>query len=363
MVRRRDPVEQASDESRDLYDVSTWEPRSTVDRLSYGIYTAINYTLRTIVVLVALLITLALLGQPIVLVLEDPALGVFFGLAAVPAAILAVFIWYTDITTNEPLHLLVATFVLAVLFATFAAVVNGGLGPYFRSIPVIGTALFFYLIVGPVEESVKALAVRMFAYRSDSFDAVIDGAVYGAVAGLGFAAIENAIYISRTVAAAEAEVGTLAAATGIATVRALVGPGHVIYSAIAGYYLGLAKFNRQHAGPIVVKGLLVAAFVHATYNVTVGIVPNIIAAWYPVPFGLAFIGYVVVYDLAIGYYLYRKIARYRRTYRSVRDDTGAPPESELTEFEPPTASVAPDSSLENRDLEPPDDRGESGKGP
>ncbi len=332
MQPRRDPVERASDEESDLYDVSTWEPRSTVDHFSYTLYNGINYGLRAIVLLVALVITIALLSQPAVLVLDEPLLGVFFGLSIVPAALLAGFIWYTDITTNEPLGLLVATFLLAVLFATFAAVVNSVTGPWLQAIPLVGTILFFYLIVGPVEEAVKLLAVRVFAFRSDSFNAVIDGAVYGAIAGLGFAAIENAIYISGTVA--EAQVGTFTAATGITTVRALVGPGHVIYSAIAGYYLGLAKFNPQYAGPLVVKGLLVAAFVHGTYNVTVTTIPAEIAAAYPVGPGLAFVGYVIAFNLAIGYYLYRKIARYRRTYRGARDDIGEP-KSELTEFDPP----------------------------
>ncbi|WP_440770759.1 PrsW family intramembrane metalloprotease [Natronorubrum sp. DTA28] len=333
MDQRRDLVERADEQSRDLQEVSTWEPRTVVDRLACVIYDAINYGLQTIVLAVALGITLLLLVQPAVLVLEDPSLSLFFGLSVVPAALLAGFIWYTDITSSEPLSLLVATFVLAVLFATFAAVVNSTVGPVLQAIPVIGTVLFFYLIVGPVEEAVKLLAVRVFAYRSDTFDAVIDGAVYGAIAGLGFAAIENAIYIASTVATAE--VGTITAATGIATVRALVGPGHVIYSAIAGYYLGLAKFNPEHAGPLVAKGLLIAAFVHATYNTTVGIVPGLVAETYAVSFELAFVGYVILFDLVVGYYLYRKIARYRRTYRAVREDTGAPPNPELTEFDPP----------------------------
>ncbi|QSX00204.1 PrsW family intramembrane metalloprotease [Haloterrigena alkaliphila] len=335
MSRKRDPVEAASDESTDLYDVSTWEPRSRLDRVSNSVYNVIRYGLQGIVLLVAVAITIALLVQPAVLVLEEGsvAVAVFFGLSVVPAALLAALIWYSDVTTQEPLGLLVATFVLAILFATFAAVVNSLVGPSIRAVPVVGSILFFYLIVGPVEEGVKLLAVRFFAYRSDAFDAVIDGAVYGAVAGLGFAAIENTIYIGSTIA--QADVGTLTAATGITTVRALVGPGHVIYSAIAGYYLGLAKFNPGRGGPIVVKGLLIAAFIHGTYNVTVGIVPSVVTELTPIPFGAAFIGYVVLFDAVIFAFLYRKIARYRRVYRAVRDDTGSDPRSELTEFDPP----------------------------
>ncbi|SER24322.1 PrsW family intramembrane metalloprotease [Natrinema salaciae] len=338
MQRRRDPVERADertgDGSRDLYDVSTWEPRSIVDLLAYSLYNAVSYGFRALILLITIAITLSLLVSPAALVLEDPFLGVFFALSVVPAGLLAAYIWYADITTSEPLPLLVATFLLAILFATFAAVVNSITQPLFGA-GFVGSLLFFYLIVGPVEETVKLLAVRVFAYRSTSFNAVIDGAVYGAVAGLGFAAIENAIYIGRVVGEADPEAGLLVTASGIATVRALAGPGHVIYSAIAGYYLGLAKFNRDHAGPIVLKGLLVAAFVHGTYNVTVGFVPGVLTAVLPLGYGIAFVGYVIVYDAAIAYYLYRKLARYRRTYQTVTSDVDGDSRPELTEFEPP----------------------------
>ncbi|TMT87749.1 PrsW family intramembrane metalloprotease [Haloterrigena sp. H1] len=336
MQRSRDPVEQAEEQRGDgpvdLYDISTWEPRSTVDLLAYTLYNTVSYGLRALVLLTAIAITVSLLVSPAAIVLEDPFVAIFFGLSVVPAGLLAAYIWYADITTSEPLGLLVATFLLAVLFATFAALINS------LSQVVLGFGsgvLFFYLIVGPVEETVKLLAVYVFAYRSSSFTAVIDGAVYGAVAGLGFAAIENALYISRVIGEANPEVNVFVTASGIATVRALAGPGHVIYSAIAGYYLGLAKFNREYAGPIVLKGLLVAAFVHGTYNVTVGIVPDILAAYLPIGFGIAFVGYVICYDLAIGYYLYRKLARYRRAYRAISDDSDDISQPELTEFEPP----------------------------
>lgn len=334
MSPQRDPIERSASDGSDLYDVSTWEPRSTVDRLAVWLSRWINYGFRGIVLSVAALITLSLLVSPALLVAEEPFLGVFFGLSVVPALALAAYIWSADITTNEPLPLLVGTFVLAILFATGAALGNAVGGTLLRSIPVVGMVLFFYLIVGPLEELVKLLAVRVFAFRSDSFDAVIDGTVYGAIAGLGFAAIENVVYISGVAAEIDGGASLLTAATGIATVRALVGPGHVIYSAIAGYYLGLAKFNPDHAGPLVVKGLLVAAFFHATYNSTVQIAPDVITAATGIASGLAFVGYVVAYDLVVGYYLYRKIARYRRVYRKHRVGDGDHA-TELTEIDPP----------------------------
>ncbi|MFB6192264.1 MAG: PrsW family intramembrane metalloprotease, partial [Haloarculaceae archaeon] len=209
----------------------------------------------------------------------------------------------------------------------------------------------------PVEETVKLLAVRLLPYRDSSFDAVLDGAVYGAAAGLGFATIENALYITRNLGGgggggegAVAALGAVGLATvpglavglerligniigaggGITAVRALAGPGHVIYSAFAGYYLGLAKFNPDRAGPIAVKGLLVAAFIHATYNTLVSVVPGIVLAFVPgVSQLVVFFGFVVVYDGVFGLLLVRKIARYRRAYTAVTGD-GDPDGTDIT---------------------------------
>ncbi|MFB6129325.1 MAG: PrsW family glutamic-type intramembrane protease, partial [Salinigranum sp.] len=109
---------------------------------------------------------------------------------------------------------------------------------------------------------------------------------------------------------------------------------HVIYSAFAGYYLGLAKFNRRQAGPIVVKGLLIAAFIHATYNTTVGLGTTLIGAATGLPDLGAFLAYVLLYDGFFAVLLLRKIHRYSRTYRAARaPDAGEALHSEPTEFE------------------------------
>jgi RsiW-degrading membrane proteinase PrsW (M82 family) len=315
MATEQDPVQREGDGSEDLYDIATWEARSRLDAASVFIYNAGRFVLRWIVILLAfaiLLAQLALGGLGAALV--DLPITVFVALSIVPALLLAGYVRYADVTTAEPLSLMVATFALGVLFAGFAGVLNSVTGPAFRSIPVIGTVLFFYLIVGPIEETVKLLAVRLYAFRDGRFDAVVDGAVYGAMAGLGFATIENAIYIAGQVNDPMVT-NVLTAGGGIAPLRALAGPGHVIYSAIAGYYLGLAKFNPERAGPIVVKGLLIATLIHATYNTLSAVVPGLVSLFIPgIPPILAFLGFVLLYDTVFGYYLYRKLARYRAAY-------------------------------------------------
>ncbi|MEF8780142.1 MAG: PrsW family intramembrane metalloprotease [Haloferacaceae archaeon] len=356
MTSRSDPIQSAVEDDRDLYDVATWEERTSLDGLAVALYWLFVRGAKLAVVLTAALILLSIgvLGA-----VSEPPVALLTLLSAIPALGLAGYVWYSDVTTSEPLSLLVATFLLSVLTATFAAVVNGLAEGLFAPLGGAGLVLFFFLVVAPVEETVKLLAVRLYAYTDRRFDAVIDGAVYGAVAGLGFAAIENSLYITRNVDLADLALGTALVGAGdwIVGIRALAGPGHVVYSAYAGYYLGLAKFNPENRGPIVIKGLLIAAVIHATYNTTAGIGTGLIAALTGLPFLWAFALFVFAYQGVFGGLLLRKLWRYRRAYletnsaspESDREEPVRPePESEL-EGEPetePESELEPESDLE-----------------
>jgi RsiW-degrading membrane proteinase PrsW (M82 family) len=335
MPSRSDPVESRADDDRDLYDIATWEERTSLDGLSVALYWLITRSAKALIVLVALAGLLLILGSFGLGLIFDSTVAMLVGLSAVPALGLAAYVYVSDVTTGEPLSLLVATFLLSILTATFAAVLNSLAQPYFEPFGFVGLVIFFFVVVGPVEETVKLLAVRLYAYTDDRFDAVIDGAVYGAIAGLGFVVIENLVYIAQTVELAELTFGfdALGAGDGIAAIRALAGPGHVIYSAFAGYYLGLAKFNPANRGPIVVKGLIVAAVIHALYNTLVGPITTAISALIGLPRIFALFLFVVAFQGAFGYILLRKIWRYRDAYLDTRDAVDSTVTPELTEFE------------------------------
>ncbi|ACM55648.1 PrsW family intramembrane metalloprotease [Halorubrum lacusprofundi] len=335
MPSRSDPVESRADDDRDLYDIATWEERTSLDGLSVALHWLITRSAKAIVVFVALLGLLAILGSFGLGLVFDPAVGMLVGLSAIPALGLAAYVYVSDVTTGEPLSLLVATFLLSILTATFAALLNSVAQPYFQPFGFPGLVLFFFAIVGPIEESVKLLAVRLYAYTDDRFDAVIDGAVYGAIAGLGFVVIENLVYIAQTVDLGELSlsIATLGAGDGIAALRALAGPGHVIYSAFAGYYLGLAKFNPGNRGPIVVKGLIIAAAIHALYNTLVGPVTTVLSVATGLPQLVSLFVFVLLFQGAFAYVLLRKLRRYRDAYLETRDAVDPDVKPEMTEFE------------------------------
>jgi RsiW-degrading membrane proteinase PrsW (M82 family) len=313
---QRDPVESELGDRYDLYDVATWEVRSRLDVFAVRLTGSLRFARRWLLIVSALVLFSGQVGIAGLLIAEEPILGALALVSVVPALALAGYFWYDDPTRREPLELLATTFLLSILFASFASVVNTIFLPAFGLFGVVGLVLFFFLVVAPIEETVKWLAIRVHAYGDDSFDAVVDGVVYGAVAGLGFAAIENlvyivSVYIETSGSGVSAQIGSV-----IDTVylRAFVGPGHVIYSAFAGYYLGLAKFNPERRGPIVVKGLVIAAFIHALYNSLVTVLPLA---------GLTLVGFVVAYDGFWLLVLYRKLSRYKSLYREGRAGSDA----------------------------------------
>ncbi|MFC7134182.1 MULTISPECIES: PrsW family intramembrane metalloprotease [Salinibaculum] len=345
---QRDPVEDALGDRYDLYDVATWDVRSRLDVFAVRLTAALRTARTWLLVVTAGVLFLAQLAIGGLLVVEQPILGGLALVSIVPALALTGYFWYGDPTRREPVELLAITFLLSLLFASFAAIVNSLFAPAFELFGIVGLALFFFVVVAPVEETVKWLAVRVHAYKTDSFDTVVDGVVYGAVAGLGFAAIENLVYILNIyLTTAEAGIATpLAPAVDVAYLRAFVGPGHVIYSAFAGYYLGLAKFNPENRGPIVVKGLVIAAFIHATYNSLVTVLPLT---------QMGFVAFVVVYDGLWLLVLYRKIARYRSLYEEAR--TSGPGRTGGPETAPPRSefeSETDDGREAERDEAPPE---------
>lgn len=317
---RPDPVQWAAEAEWDLYDVATWEERSRLDSIARSVYAGMVVGGRGLVVGVALAIVLGQVALTGAALQRDPVVGVYILASIVPALVIAVYVWRSDVTRAQPLRSLVVTFMLGVLFASFAAVANSAFRDVFLLLGPVGLVLFFYLVVAPVEEAVKLLAVRMHGYRQEEFAAVVDGAVYGAVAGLGFATIENVLYITQQYMQTAAPGGQtpLVSTLQTAAVRTFAGPGHVIYSGIAGYYLGLAKFNPENRGPIVVKGLLIAGFIHGTYNVLVSHLEVGLQALSPVvavPPAVGFIAFVVLYDAIFLLALVRKLQTYGRHFQ------------------------------------------------
>lgn len=290
---------EGSNEEPDQYDVTMWEERTRLDHLAVLISRIVVRWWVPIAAVVGVLFVaqpLASIGTELI---QYPWLvGVWL-----LSLLLGLFIvrYVQRLTSTTSLKALAVTFLLGGTFAGFAVLVEGRLDPVFELLPVVGTAASLLLVVGPAEEIVKWAAVRLYAYERSDFQTALDGAVYGAVAGLGFAAFESSEYIASAVAQASAGDPVLVIALGGAIGRLPAVPLHVLLTGLSGYYLGLAKTNRTSYTPIVVKGLLIAGLLHGIYDTLVTYLPGVVG------FGVA-----VVYVGAIGLVLYRKLSRYRQ---------------------------------------------------
>jgi RsiW-degrading membrane proteinase PrsW (M82 family) len=172
-------------------------------------------------------------------------------LAVAPAAVLLKYVLIRDKYKHEPLRLVAKTFFLGSI-STLAAVV---LELVFNlQIPFVRQ----FVSVALIEEGVKFCVVWFAAYRSAHFNDVMDGVVYGVAASLGFATVENILYV-------------FIGGAGTAILRAFLSvPSHAAYGGIMGYYMGLAKSSRQQTpnreARFMAAGLLMAVALHGAYD-------------------------------------------------------------------------------------------------
>ncbi len=119
-------------------------------------------------------------------------------LAVIPVIFIFYYVYKKDHKNPEPWKLLWVTFFFGALFLLPAAFLEVGLTEATGLSEKGQTASVFayaVLIVGLVEELSKFLAIRIYVYRKVEFDELIDGLVYGAASGAGFAVVENIYYV------------------------------------------------------------------------------------------------------------------------------------------------------------------------
>ncbi|NMA62226.1 MAG: PrsW family intramembrane metalloprotease [Firmicutes bacterium] len=110
-----------------------------------------------------------------------------------------------------------------------------------------------FFVVGLGEETFKFLATYLAVAQSPEFNEPMDGIIYSIAVAIGFAVIENILYISAfglTIAPLRGTIATLA---------------HIAFSGLAGYYLGLAKLSSRPSSELT-KGVALAAFLHGLYD-------------------------------------------------------------------------------------------------
>ncbi|MFZ0157984.1 MAG: PrsW family intramembrane metalloprotease [Kineosporiaceae bacterium] len=187
-------------------------------------------------------------------------------LAAIPTfPVIATFLWL-DRYEAEPAYLLTFAFAWGAGVATFAALVINT-----ASVAAItatgGNPDLGALLVAPLsEEFFKGMAVLLILLmRRREFDGIVDGIVYAGLAGIGFAFVENILYLGRTLQDGSG------ATVAVFVLRCVVSPfAHPLFTCATGIGLGIASRSRtmlvKIAAPVL--GFAVAVLLHGAWNLS-----------------------------------------------------------------------------------------------
>ena len=192
----------------------------------------------------------------------------FFGF--VPMFVFAAFVNWLDRYEKEPKLLLGAAFVWGVVIAGGGAYILNtvvGIGVYSITGSISAADFSTTSIAAPIiEEALKGLAVLVvFLMFRKEFDSVLDGVVYGAITAMGFAAIENVLYIYRN---GFQEAGWEGFWTLVVIRVLLVGWMHPFFTAFTGIGIAVARISRNTFVKIIAipAGYTVAVMTHAFHN-------------------------------------------------------------------------------------------------
>ena len=151
--------------------------------------------------------------------------------AIIPSLLLCLYVYYMDVIEKEPIHLLFVLFFIGVLITVPARFVE--------QLIISSTELdytnikdsFFlaFIVIAVIEEGYKYLVLLAASWKNKEFDYKYDAIVYSVFISLGFATLENILYIQNSNI-------SVALWRGIISV-----PAHAFYAIASGFFLGLAK--------------------------------------------------------------------------------------------------------------------------
>ncbi len=208
-----------------------------------------------------MLLVLALSGAPRTMLLATV-------LATVPVGpLVACYLWL-DRYEPEPRRLLAAGLLWGGFVATAVAIVLQGIGGLFVGIND-DTSL---AVVAPVtEEATKGFFLLLLLWwRRAELDGVLDGIVYAGMVGIGFAFVENILYLAASYNGTDGMgPGGTSALTATFVIRCLFSPfAHPLFTAFTGIGVGLAVASRSRVRRFVLPlvGYAFAVAAHGVWN-------------------------------------------------------------------------------------------------
>lgn len=178
-------------------------------------------------------------------------------LAVAPVMVIVLYIYFKDKFEKEPIPFLFKNFFLgafaSILITFVLSIVAGFVFHLPNDHSLVDQFIKAFIVVALVEEFSKYLIVRYYAQTNKEFNEPFDGIVYAVMVSMGFAALENVLYVVQH----GVETGITRAFTAV--------PAHGVFAILMGYFMGKAKFSK-HKTVLNLLGLFVAVVFHGAYD-------------------------------------------------------------------------------------------------
>ena len=188
-------------------------------------------------------------------------MNILLAAALLPAIALMFYVYSKDKVEKEPVGLVVRLFVFGAISGPIAAVLENVAFEVFEAILPAGILLLvleYFVGVAAVEEGCKYLFLSTVR-KNPEFNYVFDGVVYAVAVSLGFAALENVLYVFD-------------GGMEVAIQRAIFSvPGHCADGVVMGCFYGLARQrevrgNKSGARTYYLLAFLLPVLEHGFYD-------------------------------------------------------------------------------------------------
>ena len=181
--------------------------------------------------------------------------------ALLPIVILVFYLYHKDKNSPEPIGQLFKAFFFGILSVPLSFCISipfGLIGLYpIEATTILGSVKTAFWGAAIPEEFAKFLMLWLLLRKNQYFDEKMDGIVYAVCVSLGFAALENVVYLFSNVESY--------LSVGIARAIFAV-PGHFCFGILMGYYYSLAKFYPKTSLKNKFLVLIAPVIVHGLYD-------------------------------------------------------------------------------------------------
>lgn len=177
---------------------------------------------------------------------------VYVALAVIPGLLLLVFIYTRDHLHPEPKRQVLRLFVLGAAIVFPAGLIERLMmnTPGFAEGGIEGRLITAFFVAGMIEEFLKASIFDRTVLHSKLLQGPMDCIVYAAAIGLGFATVENILYVTSS--------GLVTAM--VRSVTAV--PAHFMFAIIMGYCFAAVRFHGKHKA----WAYILPALAHGIYD-------------------------------------------------------------------------------------------------